>query len=233
MPMSGPQVVFRDIPFRPGSASGALLFGVMLFSGGCATSYQEPAYAVLHRSGGVEYRQYDPYLVAETVVAGSADFDGAGAEGFRRLFKYITGANTGQAKITMTVPVSQAAPSEKIAMTVPVQQVNSASGWRIAFMLPAQYTLDTAPTPTDSRVRIVAMPGKLTAALRYSGRWTESNYHARRDELMRILVAAGIKPLAEPRLARYNAPFSLPFLRRNEVLIEVNKVPAEATASGR
>ncbi|MEO7385362.1 MAG: heme-binding protein [Gammaproteobacteria bacterium] len=205
------------------------LLGITLALGGCAMSYQEPPYAVLHRSGGVEYRQYEPYLIAETVVAGSEDFDSAGTEGFRRLFKYITGANTGQAKIAMTVPVSQAAPSEKIAMTVPVQQVNSASGWRIAFMLPKQYTPDNAPAPTDSRVRVVAIPGKLTAVLRYSGRWTESNFLTKRDELVRILAAAGIKQLTEPRLARYNAPFSLPFLRRNEVLIDVNKVPDQAS----
>ena len=195
--------------------------------------YKEPPYTVISRSGGVEYRQYEPYLVAETVVAGSADFDDAGAEGFRRLFRYIAGANTGRAKIAMTVPVSQAAPSEKIAMTVPVHQAGSASGWRVAFMLPGQYTPDTAPAPTDSRVSVVAMPGKLTAALRYSGRWTESNYCAKRDELLRILAAAGIKPVAEPRLARYNAPFSLPLLRRNEVLIEVNKVPDQVTPNGR
>ncbi|MEO7387559.1 MAG: heme-binding protein [Gammaproteobacteria bacterium] len=188
------------------------------FSSGCDLSYQEPPYTVVHRSGGVEYRQYQPYLMAETTVATTADFDRAGTEGFRRLFKYIAGANTSQSKI---------------AMTVPIQQVDTANGWRVAFMLPKQYTIVTAPAPTDSRVIVVPVAGKLTAVRRYSGRWTESNYLGNRDELVRTLDAAGVIKLSEPRLARYNAPFSRPFLRRNEVLIEVNTVPDEATHSGR
>ena len=187
--------------------------------------YQEPGYSVVHRAGDVEYRQYQPYLVAETLVQGAADFDSAGNEGFRRLFKYISGGNTTQAKIAMTAPVSQAAQSEKIAMTVPVQQAVAGDGWRIAFMLPLQYTLVTAPMPNDQRIRVIEMPGRLMAVLRYSGRWTESNYAAHRDELLRSLTGAGIRPLSEPTLARYNAPFSLPFLRRNEVLIEVDRAP--------
>lgn len=204
----------------------AALLSAMLFSGGNAMGYEEPGYTVLHQSGAVEYRQYQPHLVAETLVQGSVDFDSAGNEGFRRLFRYISGGNTGQASIAMTAPVSQAAQSAKIAMTVPVQQASSADGWRIAFMLPKQYTLATVPAPTDQRIRVIEVPGKLMAVLRYSGRWTESNYVANRDILLRIIAAAGIKPLSKPELARYNAPFSLPFLRRNEVLIEVDKVPA-------
>lgn len=192
-------------------------------------SYEEPGYAVLHQADGVEYRRYEPYLIAETVVQGSADFDSAGNEGFRRLFKYIAGGNTSQAKIAMTAPVSQAEKSEKIAMTVPVQQVNAEDGWRIAFMLPRQYALDTAPKPSDPRVRVVAVPGKLMAVRRYSGRWTERNYQENRDALLRVLGAASITPLAEPQLARYNSPFSLPPLRRNEVLVEIDRVPPGPT----
>lgn len=202
-----------------------MLLGAMLVSGGNAMSYEEPGYAVVSQSDPVEYRRYEPYLIAETVVEGVADFDSAGNEGFRRLFKYIAGGNTGRAKIAMTAPVSQAAESEKIAMTVPVQQTGSPAGSRVAFMLPRQYTLETAPVPSDSRVRIVAVPGRLMAVVRYSGRWTESNYAEHRDELLQALATAGIKPTGEPRLARYNAPFTLPILRRNEVLIEVGQVP--------
>jgi hypothetical protein len=203
----------------------ALLIGLSLVAGSDAMSYEEPGYKVLHAAGDVEYRQYEPHLVAETLVQGAADYDRAGNEGFRRLFKYITGGNTGQAKIAMTAPVSQAAQGEKIAMTVPVQQAGSAEGWRVAFMLPREYTLATAPVPTDQRIRVIEVPGRLMAVLRYSGRWTEGNYIANRDNLLRILAAAGVHTLSEPQLARYNAPFSLPFLRRNEVLVEVDKVP--------
>lgn len=205
-----------------------LFFSTVLVFWGNAMSYDEPGFAVLAESGGVEYRRYESYLIAETVVEGAADFDSAGNEGFRRLFKYIAGGNTSQSKIAMTAPVSQAAQSpkgEKISMTVPVQQTGSGAGWRVAFMLPADYTLDTAPVPADGRVKVVAVPGRIVAVLRYSGRWTERNYTEHRDELLQILAGAGIKPAGEPWLARYNAPFSLPMFRRNEVLVEVDRVP--------
>lgn len=110
-------------------------------------------------------------------------------------------------------------------MTAPVQQTGSVDGWRIAFALPKTYTLETAPVPADTRVRIVREPARLFAALRYSGRWTESNYNASRDELLGILAAGGIAVRGEPQLARYNAPFIPPFMRRNEVLIEVDSLP--------
>ena len=188
-------------------------------------SYEEPRYAVRLRSGNIEYRQYEPYLIAETLVQGSPHFDSAGNEGFRRLFRYIAGGNTSRARIAMTAPVSQAAQSEKIAMTVPVQQTGSAAGWRVAFMLPRQYTLETAPAPSDPRVKVVPVAGRLMAVLRYAGRWTERNYAAHRDELLQALATAGLKPTGEPQLARYNAPYTLPFLRRNEVLVDVNRLP--------
>jgi hypothetical protein len=193
--------------------------------GSPAMAIEEPAYTVRHTSGKVEYREYAAYLTAETLVEGGADFESAGNEGFRRLFGYISGGNKAQSKIAMTAPVSQVAESEKIAMTVPVQQTGSARGWRIAFTLPAKYTLETAPVPEDRRIRIVQEPARLYAVLRYSGRWTESNYNASRDELLGLLSAAGIGVRGEPQLARYNAPFVPPFMRRNEVLIEVDSLP--------
>lgn len=189
-------------------------------------SYEEPDYTALRESGDVEYRQYKPHLVAETVVQGAADFDRAGNEGFRRLFSYIAGGNTSKARITMTAPVSQAAQGEKIAMSVPVRQTRSAEGFRIAFMLPRQYTLATAPAPADPRVQVVEVPGRLMAVRRYAGRWTESNFVANREQLLRAIAAAGIRPLSTPELARYNAPFSLPILRRNEILVAVDRVPS-------
>ncbi|MEO8224339.1 MAG: heme-binding protein [Gammaproteobacteria bacterium] len=191
-------------------------------------SYEEPSYAVVGRAGPVEFRRYVPSLAAETLVEGIDDFDRAGNEGFRRLFRYIAGGNTRQSRIAMTVPVAQAPASkssEKIAMTVPVQQVHSAGGWRIAFMVPGQYTLDTAPAPSDPRVRVVEVPGRLMAALRYAGRWTERNYQRHRAELLERLEVTGIAAVGEPRLARYDSPLSLPMFRRNEVQVEVERAP--------
>jgi len=155
---------------------GALLLALALYFVVSVIRLGKPAYRVVYERGELEYRQYEPYLVSETVIEQTQDYEAAGNEGFRRLFRYISGANAGQAKIAMTVPVAQTESNKKIAMTVPVQQTQAAEGWRVAFMLPSEYTLETAPQPTDSRVKIRAIPGKLTAVLRYTGRWTERDY---------------------------------------------------------
>jgi hypothetical protein len=212
---------------RTRTTSRMVLIAGFLFAGESAMSYEQPDYTVLYEDGDVEYRQYEPYLVSETVIENSDGYKDAGNEGFRRLFKYITGANQGQAKISMTAPVSQA-PSEKISMTVPVQQGESADGWRVSFMLPTDYTLETAPVPTDPRVYVREVPGRLMAVLQFSGRWTEKNYTRRQTELMESVNAENINAIGEMQRAAYNAPFSLPFLRRNEVMVAVDSLPAAA-----
>lgn len=209
----------------------ALLAGLLLF-GVTAMSYEQPDYTVVYKDGNVEYRQYDPYLVSETIINQSEGYKDAGNEGFRRLFRYITGANEGQSKIAMTSPVQQGASdeksSEKIAMTTPVHQGAAAEGWSVAFMLPAEYTLETAPQPTDPRVRVREVPGRLMAVLRFSGRWTERNFMKKQAALSEELTAQNVNIVGEMESAYYNAPFSLPFLRRNEVMVEVNRLPAAA-----
>jgi len=201
-----------------------LLAGLLSLSllGERAMSYEEPQYTVVKTAGDFEYRQYDPYRVSETIIEGAKDADAASSEGFRRLFSYISGANSSQTKISMTVPVSQGA-SEKISMTVPVQQSAADTGWRVSFMLPAQFTLETAPIPKDARVYVREVPGRLMVVLRFSGRWTESNYIEHEQELARHLAAAGLSPAGTIERAVYNAPFSIPWFRRNEVMVEIDE----------
>lgn len=193
-------------------------------------SLEQPDYRVAYKDGDVEYRQYDSYLVAETVIENVADYNDAGNEGFRRLFRYITGSNRKRSKIAMTAPVQQDPVSEKIAMTAPVQQTVAADGWRVAFMLPTEYSMETAPVPTDPRVRIREVPGRTMAVLRYSGRWTQSNFDRKKSALRAALDASDIETVGEIQSAVYNPPYTLPFLRRNEVMIEVIEAP-QASAS--
>jgi len=207
---------------------GAVVFASLVYIGVSFMSLEQPNYSVVFKDGNIEYRQYEPYLVSETVIEQADSYKDAGNEGFRRLFRYITGGNTGNNKIAMTVPVAQTASSEKIAMTAPVQQTESAEGWRVAFMLPSDYTLETAPKPTDNRVTIREVPGRLTAVFRYSGRWTERNYAKSQAALLAALSKESITPTGEVQSALYNAPYTPPFLRRNEVLVEIDRLPAAA-----
>jgi hypothetical protein len=202
------------------------LAGALLFAGANVMSAEQPEYDVIATDGDVEYRQYEPYLVAETVVVGPESYKKGGNEGFKRLFKYITGANSGGEKVSMTAPVAQGATGEQIDMTTPVQRDVSPEGWRVAFMLPSRYDLATAPEPTDPRVRIRPVRGRLMAAVRSSGRWTEKNFRRQSDKLTSQLAGRGINQLNEIQVAVYDPPYKLPFLRRNEVMVEVDRVPA-------
>jgi hypothetical protein len=160
-------------------------------------------------------------VVAETFVEG--DFDSVGNEGFRRLVRYIGGDNRGKTSIAMTAPVEQAPASQKIAMTAPVEQAKSGDRWRVAFVLPASYTLDNAPVPNDARVKLAEMPPRLMASVRYSGRWTEENFAKNLAELEAWIKQQGLVAVGEPVWARYNPPMMPWFLRRNEILVPVRK----------
>jgi hypothetical protein len=192
-----------------------------------AMAYEEPDFSTLAVSDGIEYREYEPYLVAETVVLDQEDRDRAASIAFRRLFNYISGENAVQTKIEMTTPVRQEPVSTKLAMTTPVRQVNSPEGWVVSFIVPREYDRSNAPRPTNPAVYLREIPAGRVAVLRYSGRWTRSNIDQHRSALLSSLADAGITPAGEVVTAFYNAPFSLPPLRRNEVMVAVEELPTE------
>jgi hypothetical protein len=155
-----------------------------------------------------------------------SDFDGAGNEGFRRLLRYISGNNRSGGKIAMTAPVLQTPASEagqKIAMTAPVTQAADGPDYRVAFVMPAGFTRATLPVPLDPAIEIREIPARLLAVWRYSGRWTESRYREMEQALRSALASRGLRATGTPVFARYDAPFIPWPLRRNEVLIPVDK----------
>ena len=177
----------------------------------------EPRHAVVTQDGPFEIRDYQSVVAAETLVRSLGRREATNSA-FASLFGYISGENTAQVTIAMTVPVATGADGERIAMTAPVTQVQDSGGWRVRFFLPPSYTLNTAPVPTNPAVELVEVPARRVVAIRFSG-WASPG--ALDDQLQRLqtyVVDNGLTPIGDPVLAQYNSPFVLPFLRRNEFL---------------
>ena len=184
---------------------------------------EEPTYTVVQKTEVFEVRQYAPYLVAEVVVPGPASE--AGSQGFRLLGGYIFGKNKGERKLEMTAPVMQSAlqpaPPVKLEMTAPVTQTAIPGGFLVQFVMPKPYTLATLPEPLDAQVKLREVPGNRVAVIRFSGSWSQSIYEEQLQILRSALATAGMATTGEPVSSRYNSPFSLPFLRRNEIWLNL------------
>ena len=197
-----------------------IIFHLPLLLVSCATVGLEKAkYTIVEKQGKFEIRFYMPQIIAETIV--EADFDDAGNIAFRRLFSYISGKNRKKESIAMTAPVKQKIPSEKIAMTAPVNQQKSEGKYTISFLMPSKYTMATLPEPLDQNVLIREIPARKLAAIRYSGTWSRKRYEANTAKLEVFIREKGLRSTGEPIFARYDPPFQIWFLRRNEVLIPV------------
>ncbi len=191
-----------------------------------ASKVEQPKYSVLENYDQIELRQYEPTVVAEVEIAG--DQKTALEAGFRVLAGYIFGKNQSNqtftsAKISMTAPVSQTK-SEKIPMTAPVTAEASGSVWKIRFTMPSQYSLPTLPKPKDDRIKLFEVPGERIAAIRFSGVATPKDMEKKAEELETFLIKHNMKSMGEAVFAYYNPPWTLPFLRRNEVLIKAGPV---------
>lgn len=198
-----------------------ILIMIILFSGAhSAMAIEEAPYEVVKTEDSFEVRDYAPYIHAETYVKG--DFDEAGSNAFRRLFRYISGENRAQEKMDMTAPVSQQ-PGQKIDMTAPVGQQKSGDQWVVSFVMPASYNMETLPVPDDPLVTLRQVPTRRMAAIRYSGLWSEKNYQKNKIKLESWIQKEDLSVIGEPIWARYNAPFVPWFMRRNEILIPVSK----------
>lgn len=180
---------------------------------------EELAFKVLKHDGAFEVRSYDGHIVAETVVEGS--LENAGDRAFNKLFQYISGANESRKNIAMTAPVQQKVEGTSIAMTAPVGQRAEGDRWCVSFMMPATFTMENVPTPTDPAVVLRAVPPRTMATVRYSGFWSDKGYRRNLKRLESWMSTNNLAAAGEPEWARYNPPFTPWFLRRNEILIPV------------
>ena len=195
-----------------------LVFFLNLLWIGNVMAIVEPKFEVLLTDGSFEIRQYAPYLTAETLVMG--DMDEASGKGFRLIADYIFGNNQ----------AINSATSEKISMTAPVTiepQMNAGSmetskQWLVKFIMPSQYTLATIPKPKNSAVNLREVPSKRYAVLKYSGFNFQSKVQSKTQEAIEWVAKRNLQATGQPQLSRYDPPWTLPMLRRNEIMIEIS-----------
>ena len=206
------------------------LITIVVLSGcvmvGVTAGLEEPTYKVRETLGAdIEIRDYTPRTYAESRVplVDPTSNDTPRTEAFRLLFNYIASANEGETKIDMTVPVATENPGTKIEMTVPVATTSSDDQYVMRFFLPSTFDENSAPKPTHSSVRIGTLPAATEAALIYSGSQSDEKADAMKQKLLERLQTAGWRPIGTPRAMFYNPPFSVPFLRKNEVVVAVTR----------
>ena len=197
----------------------ALILVVGVLAGPVMSNVEKPDYKVIQSEQNIEIRQYEPMIIAEVEVDGKRE--DAIRDGFRLIADYIFGNNTVEQNISMTAPVQQKE-NQKIAMTSPVQQQLAGKSWQISFVMPSKYNMDSLPVPNNNRVRLKKILTKKFVVIEFSGSNSNENVIGHENQLMNFIEANQIKIIGSPKYAFYNAPWTLPFLRRNEVMIEIN-----------
>jgi len=197
-------------------------------------SIASPAYTVLEKRNGYEMRSYKPYITAQVEVDNT--YNKALNDGFRILADYIFGNNTKQTDIVMTAPVieresvsekmAMTAPvivseSEKLRMTAPVIESEKDQMRIVSFVMPFEYTLETLPKPNNPKIKIVPQETRKVAVLKFSWYRSEERVQKKKQALLSLLKRDGMTSKNTPEYASYNAPFTAPWLNRNEVMVEI------------
>lgn len=179
---------------------------------------ERPNYKVIRSQKNIEVREYSPMILAEVEVSGERKQ--AIKTGFKILANYIFGNNTSNMKMEMTAPVTSKV-SEKMAMTAPVMQEQYMDKWKVSFVMGEKYTLETLPKPNSKEVILIQLQAKRFAVIQFSGLADDENIKQHTKELEAYISNENLKPIGGTILAFYNPPWTLPFLRRNEVMIEI------------
>ena len=174
-------------------------------------AYEEAIYSIVYQNDVYEIRNYSERLA---IQARYTNENG----GFRKLFNYISGSNVDSTKLNMTIPVTQ---SIEISMTIPVTETNENGSKVMQFLLPSIFTEKNAPAPTDKNLKLKVIKQGYYAVIKYSGRLSDKNFDKHKGILINNLLKDNIEILSPSIRATYNAPFTLPFLRRNEVMFLV------------
>ena len=200
-----------------------VVIGIILISaiavGPIMSRVETPAYEVIKSQGKIEIRQFGPMIIAEVQVQGErAD---AISKGFRLLADYIFGNNTTRQNIAMTAPVQQRE-STQIAMTAPMQQQSTKDSWLVSFVMPSEYSMESLPKPKNDRVTLKKVPPQQFIVITFSGTSSDENLREHEEELIEFIKSKNISVTGTPKYAFYNPPWTLPLMRRNEVMIEIH-----------
>lgn len=198
--------------------SVGILIALLQFSK-VAMAIEEPKFTVLEKTPPFELRLYAPMILAEVQVEG--DLDEASSQGFRLIAGYIFGQNQLSQKIDMTAPVAIEQQSAKIAMTAPVSIESHSGQSTVSFVMPSEYTLETLPKPLNPKVQIRQIPQVKRAVIQFSGFYNSQKVAEKTLELEQWMQSMNLAPVGAPKFARYNPPWTLPFMRRNEIMIDV------------
>lgn len=201
-----------------------VIFGLWSLWGFFGSRVEQADYTVAKKMDGYEIREYPAHIVAQTTVQGS--YGKSMGNGFSIVAGYIFGGNTKKESIAMTAPVvAQKGQDDKkyenIAMTAPVVATTEGDSQTISFGMPRSYTLETLPTPNDPRVKIVMVPAKKYAVMRFSGFRSDARIKRMQEKLLMALARDGIVTQGSMAYAGYNAPWTPPWMTRNEVLAEI------------
>jgi hypothetical protein len=183
--------------------------------GSPALAVEEPKFTVVLHEELFEIRDYQSAVVAEVTVTG--DQREAASKGFRLLAGYIFGGNRRCQSIAMTAPVAQERTGQKIAMTAPVTQTPADGAWVVRFTMPGAYSLQ----PNDPKIQLRAVATARFAVVRFSGIADRRSVDAKTAELEGFVRAQALRAVGPASLAQYDPPWTLWFMRRNEVMIPV------------
>ena len=200
-----------------------LLILSLIFLSSFLMATEEPEFILIFKNENFEIRQYSSKILAQVTVLG--DFDDATSNGFKVLAAYIFGNNLsldGNTKIEMTAPVVLEPISEVIKMTAPILAEGENKKWVVSFVMPKEYSLDTLPKPNNKDISISSIPPQKYAVVVFSGLVRESNYDEQINLLNYYVVNKNLVTVGKVQIARYNPPWTLPFFRRNELMIRIN-----------
>jgi hypothetical protein len=199
-----------------------VVIGIILISaiavGSIMSRVETPAYEVIKSQGKIEIRQFEPMIIAEVQVQGERT--DAISKGFRLLADYIFGNNTTRQNIAMTAPVQQRE-STQIAMTAPIQQQSTKDSWLVSFVMPSEYSIESLPKPKNDRVALKKVPPEQFIVITFSGTSSDENLREHEEELIEFIKNNNISVTGTSKYAFYNPPWTLPLMRRNEVMTEI------------